>query len=121
MQLPRCLKKHAHQTSRYSHQSLRHFYQKLTDAHKTIRHAHPTLRHIHQTLRHTHITLRHTYQTLRPPIKPSNIKTLLLTKFGYITKIKKNNWKLYTSSSYIMPNFSKLKKIKCNQDILVQS
>ena len=33
-----------------------------------------------------------------------------LTKFGYITKIKKNNWKLYTNSSYIMPNFSKLKK-----------
>ena len=45
----------------------------------------------------------------------------LLTKFGYITKIKNNNWKLYTNSSYIMPNSSKLKKIKCNQDILVQS
>ena len=25
----------------------------------------------------------------------------LLTKFGYITKIKKNNWKLYTNNSYI--------------------
>ena len=34
----------------------------------------------------------------------------LLTNFGYITKIKKNNWKLYTNSSYIMPNFSELKK-----------
>ena len=34
----------------------------------------------------------------------------LLTKFGYITKIEKNNWKLYTNNSYIMPNPSKLKK-----------
>ena len=46
----------------------------------------------------------------------------ILTKSGYITKIKKNNWRLYTNNnSYIMPNLLKLKKIKCNQDILVQS
>ena len=41
----------------------------------------------------------------------------LLTKIGYITKIRKNNWKLYTNSSYIMPNPSKLKKIKFNQGL----
>ena len=41
----------------------------------------------------------------------------LLTKIGYITKIRKNNWKLYTNSSCIMPNPSKLKKIKCNQGL----
>ena len=50
-----------------------------------------------------------------------NIKFGLLTKSGYITKIKKTNLKLYISNSSIMPNISKLKKIKCNQDILVQS
>ena len=50
-----------------------------------------------------------------------NIKFGLLTKSGYITKIKKTNLKLYISNSSIMLNISKLKKIKCNQDFLVQS
>ena len=44
----------------------------------------------------------------------------LLTKSGYITETK-SNWKLYTNNSYIMPSSSKLKKIKCNLEILVQS
>ena len=46
--------------------------------------------------------------------------TGLLTKSGYITKMQ-NRLKLYTNNSYIMPSLSKLKRIKCNQDIFVQS
>ena len=45
----------------------------------------------------------------------------LLTKSGYITKINRNNGKLYTNNSYIIPNPSKLKKLNFNLDILVQS
>ena len=45
----------------------------------------------------------------------------LLTKSGYITNTKKNNWKLYTNNSYIIAKSSNLKKIKCSQDISAQS
>ena len=46
----------------------------------------------------------------------------LLTKSGYITEIEKNDCKLYTNNSSIMPKLSRLKKkIECNQDIFVQS